>query len=282
MADLTTLEAIRRDLKSPQITLGTSDDDLLRRLIHEASAYIEQRTGRWFVALRAVQKYDALGDTIGLRHLDTPDLLEVVTLTNGDGIAYGPSDFVLEPYNRWPKTRIQLKLTASGFAYSDDPYGAIQVDGWWGFHSAYASAWIATLDTVQDNPLTAGATSITVADADGLDAHGDLRFPVLGYCKIENEVVQVTAANPSTNVLTVWRGVQGTTAVQHIKTTAISRYIPDADIERACLGLVNYLYRTKDIGVSERIQTLDGTVQTNTVPQYVLETIARHIPLGVG
>src|SRR5690606_17765385 len=101
--------------------------------------------------------------------------------------------YLLVPYNDYPKQRIALKASAPATftAYTDDWRAAIQVAGIWGFHIQWPDAWVDTLDTVQDDPLTAATTTLTVTDSAGMDARGVTpRFERLGYYRIEDEVVQ--------------------------------------------------------------------------------------------
>jgi hypothetical protein len=280
MADLVTLDAVRRVLAVK--TENTDDDDLLRRYVRDATALVEQYTGRAFVPEWRTRHFDAVGDHITARALDVRDLLDVTALVNGDGTVIPPSQVVLRPSDRWPKIRIQLRASAPTFCYDGDPLDAIQVDGVWGFHEAYDRAWIDTLDSVQDDPLAAGVTSITVQDADGVDERGDSRFPILGCIRLEDEVAQVMAVDTNTNTLTVRRAQLGTVAAQHDQGTTVQRYTPMADVENACLALAVWMYRTKD-SLGEKIQFLDGTqVITNEAPPQIRQVLQHYRKLRVG
>jgi hypothetical protein len=279
MADLVTLDAMQRILAGGK---ATADDDLFRRYIRDATALVEQYTGRAFVPEWRTRHYDAVGDHISTRALDVRDLLAVTSLVNGDGATIPPTGYVLRPSDRWPKIRLQLRASAPAFCYDGDPLEAIQVAGVWGFHEAYDRAWIDTLDAVQDDPLAAGVTSITVQDADGIDERGDTRFPVLGYLKLEDEVVQVTAVDTNTDTLAVRRAQLGTAAAQHDQGTAIQRYAPMANVENACLALAVWMYRTKD-SLGEKIQFLDGTqVITHEAPPQIRQVLQHYRKLQLG
>jgi hypothetical protein len=121
------------------------------------------------------------------------------------------------------------------------------VTGKWGWHDRWAEAWRSSSDTVQNNPLSSGATTITVADADGTDAENESpRFQVGHLLKIENEYLRVLAVNTATNVLTVLRGVNGTTAASHSQNTAISVYQPALDAMQLNLRWASWLYKEPD------------------------------------
>jgi len=279
MADLVTLDAMRRVLSNGQVS---GDDDLFRRYIRDAAAFVEQYTGRAFVPEWRTRHFDAAGEHIAARTLDVRDLLAVTELLNGDGTVIPPSQYALRPADTYPKRRIQLRSAAPAFCYDGDPLDAIQVTGIWGFHAAYDRAWIDTLDAVQDDPLAAGATTITVGDADGLDERGDPRFPLLGWFKIEDEVVQVTAVDTEANTLTVRRAQLGTAAAEHVQGTQITRYAPMADVENACLALAVWMYRSKD-SLGEKIQFLDGTqVITHEAPPQIRQVLQHYRKLHVG
>lgn len=268
MADLVTLDAVKRVRKIT--STDTSDDAIIKQLITEATRMVHQYCQREFLPVVATRLYDAVSSRV--LELDA-DLLELTTLTNGDTTVIPAGQVVLQPNNTYPKNRIVLKQAAPFFTYTDDPLAALSVLGVWGYHESYTEAWIDTLDTVQDNPLTAGATSITVADADGLNARGMPRFEVLQYCKIESEVTQVTAYNTSTNVLTVRRAQLGTTAAAHVKTTAIRSFVPQEDIALAAAQLVGWLYMNKE-SLGRSIQFLDGAIlRENEAPTNIRTTL---------
>jgi hypothetical protein len=279
MADLVTLDAVRRVLADGK---ATADDDLFREYIRDATAFVEQYTGRSFVPAWRTRHFDAAGEHIAARTLDVRDLLAVTTLVNGDGSTIPAAGYVLRPSDRWPKIRLQLRGTAPAFCYDGDPLEAIQVTGIWGFHVAYDRAWIDTLDVVQDDPLAPNSTNLTVQDADGVDERGDSRFPVLGYLKLEDEVAQVMAVDTEANTLTVRRAQLGTAAAEHAQNTALTRYTPMADVENACLALAVWMYRTKD-SLGEKIQFLDGTqVITHEAPPQIRQVLLQYRKLRVG
>ena len=73
--------------------------------------------------------------------------------------------------------------------------------------------YVNTTKTVNDNPLTATATTVNAnADISAVVHKGD-------YIKIDDEIMYVT--NVVTTVITVVRGVNGTTGAEHLQTTEI-------------------------------------------------------------
>lgn len=288
-ADLLTLDSIQAVL---DIDAGNSET-LLRGYIRKASDLVVQYTGRSFVPLWQTRAYDACGEHVASRELMLDDdLLDVVTLTNGEGEAIDATAYLLVPYNDYPKQRIALKASAPATftAYTDDWRAAIQVAGIWGFHIQWPDAWVDTLDTVQDDPLTAATTTLTVTDSAGMDARGVTpRFERLGYYRIEDEVVQAldvtvtpaTDEDPAVHTLTIVRGQRGTTAADHAQGTAITRYLPMQDVEQAALSLASWLYRNKE-HTGEHFTFLDGSqLVTNVAPSHIKETLKRYRRLRV-
>ncbi len=123
-------------------------------------------------------------------------------------------------------------------------------------------------------PLTAAATSLTVNNADGADGNGFTpRFQVGQLIQLESEWCYVAGVNTTTNVLTITRGQNGSTAAAHVKTTAISVYQPMQTIKRATLLAAAYLYElpTAPFGT---VQNLEGTYEIPlTLPASVVEII---------
>lgn len=276
MADITTLDAVKLQLKLS--SEKDIDDTFLKVCIGAASRMAAEFAGRLFVPLWETQFYDAVGDHVDGRDLQLDgDLLALTALTNGNGVAYDLDDVLLVPYNSSPKDTVRIKATGAAFTYSSDPRAALQVTGAWGYHSAYARAWIDTLDAVKDaGGITDSATSITVEDADEVDARGLPRFAVLGYYRIEDELVQVTAVDTATNILTVRRAQQGTDAAAHAVDTAIQAFEPEQDVEQACIALAVWLYRNRAT-VGEKIRFLNGTaIDTNQAPSYIKDVLSRY------
>jgi hypothetical protein len=243
---LTTLTKVRGDLEisGGENSLPTTDDSKLMRFINDASDMISRETIRDFVPIRETRTFDASGDHITSRELTmyNDDLVEIATLANGDGTTISSSDYLLRPSNVYPKYSVLLKSSSGiSWTYEDDYEDAISIDGYWVAHQDWPNAFVATNDTVQDAPLSATATGITVSNATGTDARGRVRFEVGMLIRVETEYMIIT--DISGNTLTVIRGARGTTATEHVQDTPIDSYAIHGDIEQACTSLVIYLYR---------------------------------------
>jgi hypothetical protein len=192
-------------------------------------------------------------------------LLACDELLNGDGSEVTASEYVLEPANLWPKTRVKLRQ-ASGTVWGPDADGnveqVIELTGTWGNHDAYNRAWVDSLDTVRNNPLTINGTSLTVTDADG--QAGDLaamRFQAGQLIRMESELALVLSVTTTTNVLEIVRAANGSTAAAHAQGTKIEIFRPQATISLACLRLTKWRYAQKDVDDFDKVYALGmGTV----------------------
>ncbi|MEO8609955.1 MAG: hypothetical protein ABI690_18825 [Chloroflexota bacterium] len=237
---LNTLYALRARLGL--VAAETSDDSRLIAALQAAAYQVERAAGRRFAPRKAALQHTITRPTELL--LDD-DLLELSTLANGDGTTVPLNNVVLLPDDA---PAGGLLLTAgSSFIWTQTPIQAVTVTGIWGWHERWATAWRDSSDTVQNNPLSSSATSITVVDADGLDITGETpRFQVGHLLKIESEYLRVLTVNTATNVLTVLRGVNGTTAASHALNTPIYTYQPAPDIAAIALTHAAHLYREPD------------------------------------
>lgn len=232
----------------------TDDDNLLRGLCTRASRIFDQLCrGRVFYPRSETRYYDHPDcDDTWLRLDD--DLLSVTTFTtNNTSTSISASDYYLmcgRTYNLTPYDRIVLKSDGSqpNLLYSGTPQKANAITGIWGYHEDWANAWRDSGDTVQDTGgINASVTTVTVSNVDGADIYSlSPRFKAQGLIKIESEYLYVTSTSKSGNTLTVRRGVNGTTAATHDKSTAIYTYAPQEDIVQAATRLAGWLYTQKD------------------------------------
>jgi len=140
----------------------------------------------------------------------------------------------------------------------------------------YARAWGNSLDTVQNNPLSSSATTLTVTDSDGFDDRYLPRFEILDYLLIESEQLQVVdMPDAVSNTLTVLRGVNGTTAASHAQNTPIYVYRQTEDVRFAVREIVKWMYERRDT-VNRGVQlTQDlGVIIQNDLPE--VKALAEH------
>jgi hypothetical protein len=130
----------------------------------------------------------------------------------------------------------------------------VSVTGTWGFHRDYANAF-AQVDTLQQ-AMNASTTSMKVADIDGLDIFGlTPRFSKGTLAKIGDEFMRVVDTDIATNIATVTRGVNGSTAAAHDNGSALSVWQVEPPIVHCVARQAALFYARR--GAFE-IQTLDA------------------------
>lgn len=142
----------------------------------------------------------------------------------------------------WNKLR-RASTTYDWWYYtpSDGSLYFVAVTGIWGLHYDYANAWLA-VDTLAAN-INSSVTSLTVADVDGVDSLGyTSRISPGALLKIGSEYMEVTAINTGTNVVTVRRAVNGSTAAAHVATDAVYRWQVDDALRWEVARQVGLMY----------------------------------------
>lgn len=240
--------------------------------------------------------YDATRDNIDWYYnsvnLDRPLLSATTvkvgntTLTqwNGNYDDINSADYYLSPRARSPYFALQgtkAFLPWNPLYYLPSLYlpqvylQSISVLGVWGYREFYPSqGWVASGDSVQNvSGIDATTTSITVTSVNGAFYDGTSpRFSPGMLLQIESEWMALENTNANTNILTVLRGVRGSTAASHSKDTPISVWIPEPNINRAALRWVAYLYHRR--AVYEKVSVETPTGIASQFPQDVPEEIA--------
>jgi hypothetical protein len=277
-SDLTTVEAVIRQLaKADPGTLPTAaqaeyDDffDLLKTdIIPMTSAYILQYCNRAFVPYVETKSYyfrdilrngQWIANRSGLRLMLDDDLLVTTSIT-WDGTVMTSTEWrELEPRSL-PYWAIEFDEDSTVVDVDTDTFtNSIDVAGIWGYHTN-ASQMYRQVDA--SVTINSSSTSLTVTDAS--------LYETLQYIKIESEWMQITSRNETTEVLTVKRGVNGSTAAAH-NAVAVSVYNPVDDIRQAATRLASWAYQHRnDLG--DRIQFTDGTVVITAMPAFVREVL---------
>lgn len=279
----------------------TADDDLLTFFIGGSVRAIDEYTRRRFDVRLETRSFDypfpkrdlmgvydvemwvyqmnAAADYSKQRLRMDDDLLEVVTLTNGNGVEIDSSDYYLSPANMYPKHAVRL-VSGSGVTWQYGENGetaqVIDVEGYWGRHRRYERAWVDSGDDVQNDPLAIAETVLEVSDYSGATADLESpRFQVGQMLKIGSEFVFVQSINTVDNELTIERGYNGTTAVEHVQGTAIYVYRPEQNIRLACSRLAAWRYRQKDVDTFDKSAILGSGIAIipSTMPADVRELL---------
>lgn len=245
----------------------TSDDALLLSFIQEASIEICEAIKRIphpFVQTRAYDYGGSFMPNVRTLNFDE-DLLALTTLNNGGGATISASDYTLVSANSYPKWRVVLNLiSTNSFTYTSTPESAVSVAGIWGYVPHYPSAWkvLTTTAEVLDDSET------------GVDLTAGTLIEVGHYLLIDSEQMLVTAL--STNTATVERGVNGTTAANHLTGVNVAAFQQANDIKGATRSIAAYYYMTKN-QIGARVSVFDGgTVQVQELDPRIQKTVDRH------
>ena len=216
-------------------------DSLLLHLANQVSRFIDRWCRQVFYPALATRYFDGRGK----KTLTIGPLLSLtsVEISEDDGLSYSAVtldvDFRLTWYgdSNDPRSWTQLVIDPNGSesAWPNGPR-TVRVIGVWAYADDRATAWEPSTDTVQDNPLLIGATSLTVADADGADQLGITpRFQAGQLLRIESEFTYCSATNTTTNVLTIARAQNGTIAAQHAQGKQIDIWRPPEPVKQAAI-----------------------------------------------
>jgi len=246
---LTLAEYKREADVDDSVDSDATDDLVIEDLIEEASRFIDAETGRTFYP-RVETRYHNAQDEREL-WLDD-DLLEVISITNGDDTTIASTEYNLVPRNDTPHYAITIKQS-SNETWDLDSSGnseyVIDVAGFWGYHTEYSQrAWI-TGSTIDDSD-TISTTSTTIGTASGT------LFDAGQIIKIDNELARVTAV--STNDLTVVRGENGSTAAAHDDSSTVYIWSPVSTAKSACRAIARSEYKRRFGEGTEGAATITG------------------------
>jgi hypothetical protein len=237
MEQLATLDALKRALA----VTGTAYDAALIAAAGQATRLIMAAAGRRLLPLAATRYLDGDGAT----RLWLPEAwlaITTVSLSSDGGQTYtalAGTDWWASNGIVWDAPPYELLALNPNGAYSSFYAGqrTVKVVGVLGWHADYAAAWELSGDSVQDGSgISASATTVTVADADGVDARGETpRFSVGDLLRAESEYLTVAGVNTTTNALTVNRAAAGSTAASHAKNTLLYKFRPD---DAACYATI--------------------------------------------
>ena len=151
-----------------------------------------------------------------------------------EGIGNG---FLLEPYNRSPKTLLKLEEDTTASLYGGQQ--TLTILGEWGWQTDKVS--LSTADEISSTTTAA----VSVTSGAGTYA-GDTII-------IDTEQLYVSAV--SGNNLTVIRGVNGTTAATHSGGVAYYKWKYADDVTQAALDIARTYWRSRDAGLTSIIGT---------------------------
>src|SRR5574341_73368 len=259
--EYTTVNEVRSVYKE---IAGAGDDPLFLEIIQEVSRMIDEQSNRSFVPQVDTRLFDlpplrkpnylfsmqTIGAQAGEEIMFDLDLLVLTTLTNGDGTVIDSSKYWLHPNNKTPKFSIALR-PSSGLIWQPSSGGdveqVISALGIWGYHDDYNNAWTGAGTITDGAGITANATTYTASTGHGIQA---------GFLlKMENEFVYVPTV--ATNLITIVRGVNGSTAAAHATATPVSYWKNHAGIVGLCRRSVASLYALRKNPIMDT-EVIDG------------------------
>lgn len=242
-------------------------DGVVNDILESASRYIDSASMRTFFPRIETRYYDV---PAGRELCLDDDLLEVLTITNGDNASLPSTEYNLLPKNLTPHYAIKITPTSTYYWTVDTTSGnelVIDINGIWGYHNRYSQrAWKSV------GTLGAAVTDTTTLAFTMTAGHTVLAGQIL---KIGSELYNVNTV--SSNTITPFvRGDNGSTAATHLISTAVYAWQPMDDIKEACLDIAHNIYSRRFGGaVSQNaIITGAGVVLTQRdIPEKAKATI---------
>jgi hypothetical protein len=154
-----------------------------------------------------------------------------------------------------PFQQIRLTETCTDwYAYCSDAPLQVSIPGIWGFNRDYENAWL-QVDTLK---LAIGDTVIktfTVNDVAGPDDYGQTPAISAGdLLRIDDEYLEVISTDNGTDIVTMRRHANGSTAAEHVVDTPVYRWQTEEPVKYAVARQVGLMYSRRGAYV---------TVETN-------------------
>ena len=249
---LTLEEAKRSDLF--RLTDITREDSRVKSAIRQASRMIEKALGTWFYPVTATRYFDHPPVDPAVLELDQW-LLSVTTFTTenaADTLAATDYFLVHTFQNQSFESPYRCVLMNPDGDYpelewSDTRIKANAIAGVWG----YSDFVEATGATVLNAPLAVGGLSLTVLT-------GTLETGWMLLIGTEQIFVSSITEGDPNDTVTIVRAQGGTTAAQHVATTAISRYVPPDNIELLCGIITARLFNRRTSAWSDIVGTRES------------------------
>lgn len=242
-----TLAEYKRSANIDDSTDSDATDDLvIEALIEEASRFMDDETCRTFYPRVETRYHDTPPE--GRELWVDDDLLEVLSITNGDDSTVADSDYNLVPKNSSPHYAIKLIMSSSetwDLDSSGNSESVIDVNAIWGYHTNYTQRAWSTGSTVSDSDtISASSTTVGVAALTNFDP-GQL-------IRIDDEIARITATATTTDSdsnssydLTLVRGENGSTAAAHDDSSAIYVWNVHPPVQSAVRAIVQNEYKRR-------------------------------------
>ena len=227
-----------------------------RELLEQASRHMDKQCHRRFYCWEGIKYYDGKGGNLLIDDILSISLLRLDEDADDTYEAtMAATDYLLYPANKLPYDRLELSNNSNygGFA-SGVPRG-VEITGVHGYGDGESvTPYYATGQTVQDNPLLAASTTVTVTSTTTLGAGMTLR--------VQAEQMYITSITNATTFVVV-RAVNGTSVptVDHPLNTPISLYEAPQPVIQATLVMAMRAWKRKDSAFQDAV----GSPETGLV-----------------
>ena len=246
---------------------NTNRDIVINNILTAVSRDFDRKTAHTFYPRVETHYYD-LPEGRSLEVDD--DLLEIISVTNGDDATIASTEYILIPGNKYPKRAIKIKADSTEIWEVDgdgNTEQVIDIAAYWGYHDKYSTRAWTTGSTVNESAeYSSSDTTLTVASGTLFDP-GQI-------IKIDSELIRVTAV--SSEDLTVVRGENGSTAAAHDDGSTVYIWEPMENVKEAVLSIATSVYKRRfgENQSSDTIITAGGIVITpRDMPGMAADTI---------
>ncbi len=214
----------------------TKYDDPLLRMARSISRAIDDHTRKRFYPLLEKRYFTASrGDELWI-----DDLVSVTTVKTDEDAdrtyetTWATTDYDLNPFNA-VGSHNRLTITPNGNnAFPERVARGVEIDGVWAKVEDRVACYEDSGDTVRDDPMASGATTLTVTSVTADDLFGVSPVFVPGLLlRAGTEFFEVTAANASAKTLTVIGARNGSSAASHAQGVQIDIWRPPAAVRLA-------------------------------------------------
>lgn len=247
-----TLAEARRELATqPTTTSATEDAKLLERIwqvsrridLEMASEYpvFTPTLGDWEV-LVTPENVNSSRNTLQLPY---PFVSISALSLSGTALVVG-TDVAYYPTTALPYRELRMKGTTYNWynrvclSADSDPL-MLTITGARAYRRAGGASWLKVDDLAAD--INASVTTLTVADIDGSDPMGRTpRLSAGNLIRIDSEYMDVLSTDTATNIATVQRGMNGTTAAAHTTGADVEVWQVEDSIRRVTARQAAALY----------------------------------------
>jgi hypothetical protein len=213
------------------------DDAVIERLLEMSSRYLDSKTARAFYPRIETRNYSIPSGYGRELHFDT-DVLEIITLTNGDDTSIASTEYYMQPRNDSPKHALYMRelSTVSWELDSNGEYeGVLDVRSINGFHDRYSDAWVSA------GTLGAAITDTTTLAYTMTAGHTLLAGQIT---RIDNEIGIVNSVSANT-ITPAKRGDNGSTAATHLNGVTVYVWQPMEEVRNATIEITNNAYHRR-------------------------------------